>query len=113
MHADCMSLLTIFPSYCVGRKCLNLIGKTFLESGSPTTERRGGARGGACSLEPKESVVQFLKKLQVIPSHYGRSKSTRQYLPADLNITKLYNFWKTERKMLGLPVLCRSSFAHI
>lgn len=96
-----------------GRKRLNLINSQFMESGSAPTDGRGGTRVTTTQLATNLSIIEYIKKLKVVSSHYGRGHSTRQYLPSDLNITKLYKMWKAEREAEKLPVCCRSVFAKI
>ena len=96
----------------LGRKRLNLITKQFTDSGTISKDKRGGARVTETQRNITESIIAFIKKLKV-ESHYGRGQSTRQYLPSDLNITKLYTLWKVERTQGDLPDACRSLFAKI
>ncbi len=84
-----------------------------MESGTAVKDRRGGSRVTTKQLESTRSIVQFIKKLEVVSSHYGRGHSSRQYLPSNLSITKLYEMWKAEQKAQNLPVPCRFVFAEI
>ena len=47
----------------------------------------------AFSVENIDMIVQHIKSFQG-QSHYARTKSTRLYLPEDLNIFKMYCMFK-------------------
>ena len=48
----------------------------------------------AFSVENIHMIVQHIKSFQGQSSHYTRTKSTRLYLPEDLNILKMYCIFK-------------------
>lgn len=54
-----------------------------------------------------ESQLVFIDKLVCRESHYGRGKSTRQYLPPELSIGKLYKMWCEERGDRSVSKLTR------
>lgn len=57
------------------------------------TEKRGGDRKSKLYADKLIAVKKFIKSLKADESHYCRAKSLRQYLPADLNITRLYKMY--------------------
>lgn len=58
-------------------------------TGDMPSEKRGGDRKLKNYEDKKQSVINFIKKFNVIESHYCRSKtSNRLYLNSDLNIQK-------------------------
>lgn len=95
------------------RKRINGVSKHFFETGRAKPEMRGGSRQTEQQLTVTESIVDFIKKLKVTESHYGRGKSQRQYLPSELNITKLWRMWKTERENNQLPIAQKQKFEKV
>lgn len=77
---------------------MNNASKHFFETGKPKKEQRGGSRVTQSQLAVTSSIVNFIKKLKVSESHYGRGKSSKQSLPSDLSIAKLWRLWKAERE---------------
>lgn len=65
----------------------------FKEDGNTPREKRGGDRKKIKYARRIESIVEFIKKLKCIESHYCRGKSERKYLSSDLNIVKLYKMY--------------------
>lgn len=65
------------------------------KTGSLPTETRGGDRVLEKNLPKKQSVRKFISGLKARESHYGRNKSVRLYLPAELksvrNLHCMYN----------------------
>ena len=57
------------------------------------SEKRGGDRRRKLFEHKLEAVKNFIKSLKADESHYCRGKSLRQYLPAELNITKLHKMY--------------------
>lgn len=55
----------------------------------------------------------FIEQLPVVPSHYGRGDSGRQYLSSDLNIMKLWRSWKAGRIKENLPVTSSAKFDNV
>ncbi len=93
-----------------GRKRLNLISKHYFLTGKPKKEQRGGSRVTESQLEVTASMVNFIKKLKVLGSHYGRRKSSKQYLSAVLNVKKLWQLWKAERGAAKLHIASLHKF---
>lgn len=62
---------------------LSAVNKYFLQTGASKPESRGGPR--LRKNEVTESIIAFIQKLKVRESHYGRQKTSKQYLPSDLN----------------------------
>lgn len=69
---------------------LQLIAKRFLETGAMPKELRGGNHQKPIYKGKRAAVRQFIESLNCVESHYCWGKSTRQYLPCNLNITKLF-----------------------
>lgn len=57
------------------------------------TEKRGGDRKSKLYANKLIAVKSFIKSLKADESHYCRGKSVRQYLPAELNISKLHKMY--------------------
>lgn len=55
------------------------IAKPVFEGNTPK-EKRGGDRKSIKSAAKKETLRQFIRKLQASESHYNRAKSRRIYL---------------------------------
>lgn len=67
-----------------------------VHSGQAVEERRGGDRKSCRSLEKKENVRGFIRKLRGTESHYNRSKSKRIYLSSELSIRKLATIYNQQ-----------------
>ena len=63
--------------------------------GNVPVEKRGGDRKSYKSAEKKNSVRDFIRKLQGRESHYGRNKSRRIYLDPSLSIAKLHKMYQS------------------
>nr|XP_024218186.1 uncharacterized protein LOC112211192 [Halyomorpha halys] len=79
--------------------------KRFVETKKMPEETRGGNRKVSLFHDRKASVINFIKKLKCVESHYCRSKTaTRVYLSSDLNINKLWRFYDRETNDQSLKV---------
>lgn len=58
------------------------------------SENRGGFRKEQEYEIATKYVKEYLEKLEYSEAHYCRDKTTRKYLSADLNVTKLYALYK-------------------
>ncbi|KAI4464379.1 dna-directed rna polymerases i ii and iii subunit rpabc2 [Holotrichia oblita] len=63
-------------------------------NGNAPKENRGGNRVSKKSALIKESVRQFLNKLESKESHYTRAKSKRIYLNSELSIKELHEIYE-------------------
>ncbi|KAI4457955.1 dna-directed rna polymerases i ii and iii subunit rpabc2 [Holotrichia oblita] len=63
-------------------------------NGNAPKENRGGDRVRKKSALKKESVRQFLNKLESKESHYNRAKSKRIYISSELGIKKLHEVYE-------------------
>lgn len=63
-----------------------------LANGVSPKECRGGDRHSARFETKRQSVIQYIKSLKPVETHYTRDKTQRQYLPCGLNVKKL---WRT------------------
>lgn len=78
----------------IGKTRITGVLKRTFRSGQIAKETRGGDHIGYRNEPKKQSVREFLKKLQVRESHYGRNKSVRSYLPAEIKtIRNLYSMY--------------------
>lgn len=67
--------------------------RKFIIDGEMPKERRGGDKIKD-KFEPiKSSIKVFIESLECAESHYSRGRSTRLYLPCDLNFVKLYKMF--------------------
>ena len=88
------------------------------KSGEMPKEKRGGDRKLKLYETKKQSVVDFVKKFNVIENHYCRSKtSCRQYLDSELNINKMWRMYDAETcdetkkvKLSYFPHIFRTNF---
>ncbi len=79
--------------FFTGKTRLTRICKQFMNTGVSPDEKRGGRRTSVTFTKLREMAINFIKSLSVRNCHYSRSKSTRQYLPPELNMEKLYRMW--------------------
>lgn len=80
-----LDTLRVKPNRVIG-----VISRNF-KTGDLLQEERGGNRKRILFSAKKESVIAFIKKFNVLESHYCRSKTvSRQYLISDLNIKKMW-----------------------
>lgn len=56
-------------------------------------ETRGGSRKEKLFAHKREAVIAFIKQFKGTEFHYARNKSTRIYLPSELNIAKLHKMY--------------------
>lgn len=77
-------------------RVIGVISRNF-KTGDLPQEERGGNRKRILFSAKKESVIAFIKKFNVLESHYCRSKTvSRQYLISDLNIKKMWRLYNAE-----------------
>lgn len=74
-----------------------IMNRFYKSGGSHPQENRGGDRKTEKYEARRLSVQWFLEKFKCQESHYCRSKSERMYLPAELNIRKLWRMYNAER----------------
>ena len=65
-----------------------------VNSGEIPKEKRGGDKISKKFAAKREAVKNFIRHLRGQESHYGRNKSKRIYLAADLNISKLHKLYQ-------------------
>ena len=76
---------------CVGRDRVQALCRKFLKTGDVPKDQRGRDTRSQHYSDKKQSVKTFIESLQVLEKHYCRGQNiTRQYLPSELNITKLW-----------------------
>lgn len=91
-------------------RVLTVIRKHF-ETGEYPTEKRGGDHKSHKFVEKRNSVKDFIKSLNSSEPHYCRgSSSVRHYLPAELNINKLYEMYKNREIQ---PIATKSLFRKV
>ncbi|XP_046684389.1 uncharacterized protein LOC124370144 [Homalodisca vitripennis] len=85
------ALLTILQE---SKNRVQLICKKYLETGVVPLETRGGARQVDKYNIKKDSIKSFIKTFIPVQKHYCRAKNKhRQYLPSELNITKMWKMY--------------------
>lgn len=90
-------LQTFVQVLCIGRDRLKGVLNRHFSSGSMARENRGGNRKAQRFEGRKQSVINFIKKLKGVESHYCRSKTAhRIYLPSELSIRKLWKMYHSE-----------------
>ncbi len=97
----------------LARKRLNKISDHLFNIGGQVEDNRGGSRQSVSQKETSHSVITFIQKFKAIPSHYGRAKSSRQYLSSELSIQKMWEMWKNEREEEERPTCCYETFRTI
>lgn len=75
-----------------------IMSRFYKSGGSHPVEKRGGDRKSQKYATKRESVECFIEKLKCQESHYCRSKTQRLYLPAELNIRKLWRVYNAEHQ---------------
>lgn len=76
---------------------VNRVVKNHLENGSIPKENRGGDRKRIKFMNRRSAVIAYIQTFQLIDMHYCRSKiKHRQYLPQELNITKMANMYNDQ-----------------
>lgn len=106
-------LRAIFVGVITAPKRVNIIARQLHAHGGVQKEKRGGSRFTSAQREIRLSIISHIKKLHVIPSHYNRDKSSKQYLPNGLSTSKLWNAWKEERKHDGCSTASYSTYKKI
>lgn len=116
-------LQTKFKVFCLSQKCivpvcqiafLNIlqitkhrvqtIMKHFFRTGSLKTERRGGNRKELLFKEKLDAVKTFISSFNCDEPHYCRGKTKRFYLPAELNINKMWRMYNAQTQNNNLQV---------
>lgn len=83
------------------------IGKTYLLDQKSPKERRGGDRISHKFKFKKVRVINFIKSLHFVESHYTREKSYRQYLSSDCTVKHL---WKEYNRSAPLDLQVKYSY---
>lgn len=75
-------------------------------------ETRGGWRKEDIYKSKRDSVINFIRQLKGLESHYSRGKSKRLYLPSELNISKLSIIYNSsvEKQFIVKPSYFRTIF---
>ncbi len=97
----------------IGKTRLRRLGHNFSMTGQSPKENRGGYRPNEKYDRLHSSIIAFIKTLTVRQSHYSRRKTTRQYLPSELTITKLYKMWCDKQKAENKPTASKAFFTNI
>lgn len=95
------------------RRRLNLLTSRFKKEQISPIEKIGGIRFSEKSEEITESIKAFIMKMKCRKSHYARNDTGRSYLPPELSVKCLWQYWKDKRIKKGKPVASISKFHHI
>lgn len=95
---------TFLKALHVSRFRVNRIAQRYYSNGEMPKERRGGNTTGNKFVAKKENVMQFLNKFKCSETHYCVNRTGRKYLPAELNITKLWRMYTAETEDESLKV---------
>lgn len=87
---------TFLNVLCVGKHRVQNIGLKYHRDNTMPQERRGGDRKEEQFREKKERVMNFMNTLKCSEPHNCSGHTGRKYLPADLNIRKLYRMYSSE-----------------
>lgn len=93
----------------MGKSRLNLLSMKMQNEGM-ISDRRGGFKQAARYRELKDDVMAFIRSIPTKESHYCRAKTGRTYLPAELNIEKLYSYYLEARKGTHFASDVKSSY---
>lgn len=74
-----------------------VMNRFYKSDGSPLKENRGGDRKTTVFEAKRLSVQWFIEKFKGQESHYCRSQTNRLYLPAGLNIRKMWRMYNNAR----------------
>jgi hypothetical protein len=81
---------------------------------SAVNDQRGKHPPGIKKSEATQQAVKnHISSFPALESHYARSQSSRRYLEAGLNITKMYSLYKEECDKTGLPEVKESYYRMI
>lgn len=71
--------------------------KSYAETGESPKEKRGGDHKSHKYERKKTSIINFIKTLHCVESHYCRSQTAvRMYLPSELSINKLFRMYNAQ-----------------
>ncbi|XP_046684501.1 uncharacterized protein LOC124373972 [Homalodisca vitripennis] len=86
---------TFLRALNISRFRINKIADRFYYKHEMPKERRGGDTTGNRFVAKKESIMTFINSLKCSETHYCTNRSGRKYLPAELNIKKLWRMYQT------------------
>lgn len=75
---------------------LQFVLKKFFSTGKSPHDERGGDRKSVKNVGKRQAITNFILKLKCTESHYCRSRSTRQYLPSELSVNKLFSMYNSQ-----------------
>ena len=79
---------------CISQKIIyNVHEKKDPLTGTPKADMRDKHTKRVVTDEIKNKVNHFISSFPTVDSHYCRSSSTRQYLPSNLNLKKMYQLY--------------------
>lgn len=61
--------------------------------GTPQLDQRGGNQKKQHTEEEKQFIREHIASFPVVPSHYCRKSSTRDYLPSNLSLARMYEMY--------------------
>lgn len=79
---------------CISARRVNTVTKKYFNFGN-IEEGRGGFRMRDVFVPKKQCIMNFINSLKCSESHYCRGKSSRQYLPSELNIKTLWKMYSS------------------
>ncbi|CAH1099698.1 unnamed protein product [Psylliodes chrysocephalus] len=88
----------LLSTLCINEKRMRRLCTNKTAIGTPKKDMRGKntKAKNKTKEETREHVMNYIKMLPAIPSHYCRSSSSKKYLPAEFkNIKRLYRLYKT------------------
>lgn len=90
-------------------RCLTL--KKLDGLGISADDKRGGnSNRNPISVEAKQYIENHILSYPAYTSHYNREKSAKLYLSGDLNVTKMYEMYKSKCSEDGLGAVHYNSF---
>ena len=97
----------------IGKRTVDTALKKQTMSGISLPDMRGRHAKHQISQEKVNVVKAHIISIPCMESHYCRSSSKRQYLPADLSVKKMYEAYKEEQEGEGLEPVKESFYRHI
>lgn len=80
---------------CISAQVVKTVFNKTGSTGVVSEDRRGKAcKNSLLSESVKESVREHINSFQTVESHYCRKNTSRLYLPASLNISKMYSLYQ-------------------
>lgn len=85
---------TFLSILSISARRVNTVTKKYFNFGN-VKEGRGGFRMNDVFIPKKQFIMNFINSLKYSEAHYRRGKSSKQYLPSELNIKTLWKMYSS------------------